>query len=518
MIGRPGSTLWLLHHELRLSLRRFRGRRGGRARGPVLTWVFTLALPILLTASIGIPVGLVLRDVDIRPTPLSSVIAAFVLLAVFTLTLSQTLSAAVDALYERADLDLLFSSPLDPRAVMSVRFLGVAATVFWIFGYFVTGPIVVIAAFGHPAWLASLVVLFSIALAAAGVGLLLAAGLFRVLGPRRTRTLAQVLAALIGAAFFLVAQARNILGGAASQTAWQQVMAFARTPGLQLPGLDWPLRALLGEPLPLLAAVAVGAGIFWSASQLLGPRFATDAAAAAGAGRGVGGRPRRTIQAFAVGAYAATVRKELRLLLRDPALISQVLLRVLYILPLGFLLLRNAGQGASYLLPGGAAGLSLLAGQVAGSLAWITISAEDAPDLLASAPAPVSLVRRGKLVASGLPLAVLLAPFLLPLLVISPLTGLAAVLGCAATTWSAGLINIWWQRPAKRADFRTRHRASWFVTWSEFLVALFIAAATGLLGAGLWWLAWLPAVLAGGAMLALRRSDAKIAEALRAAS
>jgi ABC-2 type transport system permease protein len=94
----------------------------------------------------------------------------------------------------------------------------------------------------------------------------------------------------------------------------------------------------------------------------------------------------------------------------------------------------------------------------------------------------------------------------------------AAALGCAATTLSAGLINIWWQRPAKRADFRTRHRASWFVTWSEFLVALFIAAATGLLAAGIWWLAWLPALLAAGALFALRRSDAKIAEALRAAS
>ncbi|HEX7946859.1 MAG TPA: hypothetical protein VF495_19480 [Phenylobacterium sp.] len=518
MIGRPGSTLWLLHHELRLSLRRFGRQRGGRKRGPVLTWVFTLALPILLTASIGLPVGLGLRGVDIQPTPLAAVIALFVLLSVFTLTLSQTLSAAVDALYERADLDLLFSSPLDPRTVMTVRFLGVAASVFWIFGYFVTGPIVVIAAFGHPTWLASLVVLFAIALAAAGVGLLLASALFRALGPRRTRTLAQVLAAMIGAAFFLVAQARNILGGAGSKTAWQQVMDFARTPSLQVPGLDWPLRALLGEPLPLLAAVAVGAGIFWIASQVLGPSFATDAAAAAGAGRGGSRKAPKTIRPFAVGAYAATLRKELRLLLRDPALISQVLLRVLYILPLGFLLVRNAGQGASYLLPGGAAGLTLLAGQVAGSLAWITISAEDAPDLLASAPAPISLVRRGKLAASSLPLAVLLAPFLLPLLVISPLTGVAAVLGCAATTWAAGMINIWWQRPAKRSDFRTRHRASWFVTWSEVLVTMFIAAATGLLAAGLWWLAWLPALIAAGALLALRRSDAKIAEALRAAS
>jgi len=516
VIGRPGSTVWLLGHELRLAWRGW-GRRRGRFRNPVFGLILSIAFPILMTLGVGVPAGLALRGMEIAPSPVLSAMAALAVAGLFTLMLSQTLASAVDALYERGDLDLLFSSPLTPRAVMTVRFLAVAANVFWVFGYFIAGPIAMIALLGHPAWLAALVVLFAVALAAAGAGLLLAAALFRVLGPKRTRTFAQVLAALIGAAFFLVAQARNILGRGGSQTAWEQVMRLARDPHVQVPGLDWPLRAALGQPLPLLVAVALGAGVFWIANLILGPRFAADASAAAGAGRGVI-RARGPAGPFAEGAFASTLRKELRLLARDPALITQVLLRVLYILPVGFLLLRRAGEGQALLLPGGAAGLALLAGQVAGSLAWITVSAEDAPDLIASAPASISLVRRGKMAAASLPLAVLLAPFVLPLLVLAPRVGVAAVVGCAATTTATCLINIWWQRPAKRSDFRTRHRASWFVTWTEFTISLLLSGATGLFAAGFFWWALLPAVVAALALLALRRSDEKIAQALRAAS
>jgi ABC-2 type transport system permease protein len=157
---------------------------------------------------------------------------------------------------------------------------------------------------------------------------------------------------------------------------------------------------------------------------------------------------------------------------------------------------------------------------VAGSLAWITVSAEDAPDLLASAPAPSGLVRGGKLAAAALPLAALLAPFLLPLLVIAPVAGLAATAGCAASVAATSLVNVWWQRPGKRTEFRRRRRASWFVTVVELLISIFIAAATALAAAGLPWAfgAPVPAMLAGLILLALRRSDAQIAEAIRAAS
>ena len=77
---------------------------------------------------------------------------------------------------------------------------------------------------GHPGWIALEVVLFSIALGATGAGLLVAAALFHAIGARRTRTVGQVLAAITGAAFFLTAQAYNILGRTQSASLWQRLM------------------------------------------------------------------------------------------------------------------------------------------------------------------------------------------------------------------------------------------------------------------------------------------------------
>ena len=516
MIAPAGSTLWLLRHEMRLTWRGMMQRRGrGRARR---IWL-TIALPLLLMLVAGVPLALALQHVrEVPIVPVASLLAAAVLVMLFTLMLSQTLAAAVDALYERADLDLLFSSPMAPRRVLAVRFLAVSFSVFALFGMILTPILLPVAVMGHPAWLAALLVLFCVALAASGVGLMLAAGLFRLIGPRRTRTVGQVLAAVIGAAFFLIAQARNILGQAKTTSLAATVMQLARDPHFHgVPGLSWPLRALLGEPLPLLAALGLGGGTFLIANQVLGARFAADAAAAAGAGAPTrraktGGRVR-----FAATPFAATLSKELRLILRDPALIAQVLLRVLYMLPLGFLILRQAGQGQSYALPGSAAALSFIAGQVAGSLAWITISAEDAPDLLSCAPTPTRTLRQAKLAAAILPVAAMLAPVILPLAVLAPLVALAATLGCAASIAMAAMMNVWWQRPGKRSEFRRRRSAAVLVTIAQLILGLLIAAATGLVAAGFFGWALIPAALALAGVLMLSRTDAQIAQALRTA-
>lgn len=476
-------------------------------------------LPALLLVTAGLPLGFALRRVQVSILPVSAVVGALVAVMLFTLMLSQTLSAAVEALYERADFDLLFSSPMQPRRVLTVRFLAVAFNVFAFFGILTTPIVLPIAVLGHPAWLALEPVLFSIALSATGAGLLIAAGLFRLIGPRRTRTLGQVLAAIAGATLFLVGQGYNIVGRHQSAGAWTTLVQLTADPRFRLPpGADWPLRAMLGEPVALLGAVALGVGVFLFANHVLGARFAEDAAAAAGVGTvSRRARARRPLR-FAADAFRATLVKELRLIARDPALISQVLLRVLYMVPLGFILLREAGQGQAIALPGGAAGLSLMASQVTGSLAWITVSAEDAPDLLSCAPTAVRTLRRAKLVAATFPVALLLVPILIPLTLMAPLPGVAATAGCAASMAMAAALNVWWQRPGKRSEFRRQRQASWMVTLAELVLGGIIAVATGLTAAGLLGWAVIPSVLAVAGVLLLRRSDAQIAQALRAAT
>ena len=507
-----GSTLWLLAHELRLTWRGALARGGGgRRRG----WGLIIAAG-LVAAFAGAPLGLMLRRFQIPVTPVSVFMSDLILAVVFTLMLSQTLAAAAETLYQRGDLDLMFSSPLPPRRTLTVRFLALATNVFLTFSALTAAFVLPIALIGHPAWLSVYLVLAALALFAAGVGLTLAMGLFALIGPRRTRASAQVIGALIGAGFFLSSQAQAILGGRKASGLWAEAMRFAGRTGFTLPpAAAWPLRAMLGDPLPLAVLSLTGLGVFLGVVQWLSGRFARDAATASGAD--TARTPTRARRArFAAGAFAATLAKELRLLWRDAALLSQVLLRVLYLMLLGFLLIRQAGAHQDYTLPGGAAGLVLFAGQVSGSLAWITISAEDAPDLLACAPTPTATYRQAKLAAAFLFVAVLLAPILVILTVLAPGVGLAATAGCLAAALATGLINIWYQKPAKRAEFRRRRGSSWFATVVEVLVPLAIAAAPGLAAAGLWWAA-LPALIAGGMMLALRRSDDQIAKALRTA-
>ena len=510
---KPASTLWLLAHEVRLN---WRGIKAGRkSSGPGALIAFGILGFLILVG--GIFLGLAVRGQALPIMPLSILIADLVLAVILTLMLSTTLAASADALYERGDLDLLFSSPLAPRKVLFVRALGLAVNaglLFLVPAILLLTPSIVL---GHPGWSGVFLVLIAAALAATGVGLLLAMALFTLIGPRRTRTVAQVMAALIGAAFFLASQYRNLMGERASDSLFARIATDARDGRIALPPLaDLPLRAAVGEPLPLLAMVVLGVGIFLLASRTLGRRFADAAAATQGAEtRKAAKGPTR---AFAAGAFQATVRKELRLMRRDAALLSQVLLRVLYMLPLAFALARSAAHQPAWALAGGAAGVAFLAGQVAGSLAWITLSAEDTPDLLAVAPTPMAVLRRAKLVAALLPVAALL---IIPIAVLAwfqPLAGLWTALGAGLTAWTAGLINVWHQKPGKRADFKRRRGGSVVAALAELFIAFLIAGATALAVAGLLVWAVIPLIVAGALMMAMRRTDDQIAATLRAAA
>jgi ABC-2 type transport system permease protein len=511
----PASAAWLLAHEMRLTWRGYRAGRAGKGPGAVIGLVLLFAFACVG----GVTVALATHGHAVPIHPLAVAIADLACAVVLTLMLSQTLGASAEALYERGDLDLLFSSPIAPRKVLLVRALGVATGVATIFMVFIAPLLLPSVLYGHPGWLGVFGVLIALALTATALGLSLAMALFALIGPRRTRTVAQVLAALVGAAFFLASQYRTLMGGAATQNLYVDLTQAVQTGRLVPPPYaDLPLRAMLGEPLPLIGMLALGGGLFWLAAMALGRRFSDAAAAAQGAsstrvrGRGKPAAP------FAAGAFRATIRKELRLIGRDATLLSQVLLRVLYLLPLALMLARSAKGVDAAALAGGAGFVAFMAGQVAGSLAWITLSAEDTPDLLAVSPTPVSTLRRAKLTAAMIPVALLLALPIAALTVFQPLTGLITAIGAGLAAWCCGLINLWHQKPGKRADFRRRRGASWFATLAEIFIGGLIAGATTLMGMGLVVWGALPLIVAGALMMVLRRTDDQIARALRLAS
>ncbi len=518
LVLRPGSTAWLLAHEFRLSLRAMAGRKGARR-----AWVILGGVAVLATLFGGVPMALALRQVVVQPTPLLVMIIDLAMVAIFTLMLSQTLAAATLAFYDRGDLDLLLSSPIPPSRVLTARAVVIALTpVLW-FLAMATIAVVPTAILGHPQWTAVYAILTAIGLLAGAAGISLAMALFSLIGPRRTRTVGQLLAAFTGAAFFLVAQARNILpdhGRALYGGVWDWSRQGQFTPDGPL---AWPARAVLGEPLPLLAFAGGSLILFTLVARGLGRRFAANASVAAGVTFGQTRNPARAEPAggFAGGVFGNVLRKELRLLVRDPTLLSQVVLRALYLLPLAFIMLNTAhdtGAASTSWVSGVrlavlAGGVALMAGQVAGSLSWITISAEDAPELIACAPVDGGLVRRGKLAASMIPVAVLLAAPLGALIWLSPWVGICATAGATATSASAGLVNLWFEKPAPRTAFRTRRSGSVTAAIAETLVGMGWGLTTGVAAAGSVF-AILPAVFTlGGLALLYSLSAPQRAEA-----
>ncbi len=220
--------------------------------------------------------------------------------------------------------------------------------------------------------------------------------------------------------------------------------------------------------------------MFLGAVEIAGTRFSAFASAAAGA-HNRRSRNRRA-RPFRTGLRSALIRKELLLLARDPLLLSRVLLPVLYLIPAVLVSFRRgplAGMAAAI----GAGLLTFIAGEIAGNLAWLTICAEDAPDLLRCAPVTTSLVRRSKLAAAIIPLGLLVIPIGL-LARLHVWAAVAAALGVAVATFSNAAIQLWYQKPMPRSAFRRRPPGAMLPTLGGLLVALGWGVVAGIASEG----------------------------------
>jgi ABC-2 type transport system permease protein len=515
----PGSAPWLLAHEMRLTWRFITSRRGGGKSRAWILWLILLAGLGSLAWWGGLPLGRWVRDSGFAPGPFEILTLDLALLLIWTLMLSQTLSNAAMVFYQRGDLDLLFSSPVPSRRVLSVRTLAIAGNVLPFLTVLLSAIILPVGIIAHPSWLAVYVVLGALSVLAAVAGVWLAMGLFAAIGPRRTRTVSQILAALIGATMFLIGQSYNLVGRGRYRGFFHDVRDFAAS-GRFDPGSawSWPARAALGEPVPLIVFALVALAIFAASTAFLGERFARNAAAAIGSLEAKPLREGRDRTRFTGTPFSVLVRKELRLLARDPALMSQILLQMLYLTPIAAVMLKNAHAHLTAAVATGVAGVTFLSGQLAGSLGWVTISAEESPELLQCAPVSPERLRRAKVAAVLIPVFALVGIPLIVLFVLNPLAGLVGACGCAATASSTTLIEIWRQRPGKRSEFRRNRGSSVLVPLIEVLVGLCFGGAVAMLVFAtvtrFWWIiapiSLVPILIAVGVTWAARPRSANL--------
>ncbi|WP_203311325.1 hypothetical protein [Sphingomonas beigongshangi] len=463
-MARPGSLGWLVRHEMRLAWR-------GRPRG----WGGALIVAVLLAIYVlgGIALAIAIRDLPLRPHPVLGPWLFGATLLIASLMTTQAMLASQQTLYETRDLDLLLTAPLPPRIAILAKLLGIGASVATTSAGLLFPMLVPIALLGHPRLLGAVALVLLVALAAAAVGLALTLALARVAGPRAARTVGQVAAALVGGGFFLASQvaAHAKDGAARGLIGWFEAHGLGRAGWSAL-----PMHAAFGDGMALSLVALTAFGVFAAVGIVLERQFLstyTDG--------GMHMTRRRAPRRGMAGLFHASLRrtvfaKEWRLLARDPALIAQIAMRLIYMLPLVFVGVRNGGATAPVLAMAGV----LIASQLAGSLTWLAVAAEDAPDLLVVAPVDPAAARRAKL-AAALTMA---APFaLLPALVIAPTTVAGAIVTLFVTTLASiatGWVEMAMAKPATRSQFARRQKGSLAAT----LLALLIALVGGGIAAG----------------------------------
>jgi ABC-2 type transport system permease protein len=452
----PGSIPWLMRHELRLYL------RSGLLKGSSFTFLIIIEILLHLVA---VPVAFVVRGASAHggqdmpaALPLLLVTGGLAFAGIFML--SRSLNGIVQVLYTRADLDLLLSSPIAPDSIIGVRVATVALTVTLEVALLVWPFANVFVLFGMFSWAKLYLLLPAIGMLATSLGVVLTLTLFRLLGPSKTRIVGQVLAALIGMAIFLLTQLPNLMrhGPQRGPSPYGGFAMLLRADPGRLGTILLPARLVitgywpsvlftLGCGMVLLLTVRVLSGRFLRAATTVGSMGAAH-------GAPVSARPLR----FRSSLRAVLIVKELRLIRRDPLLLMQLLQQSIYLVPLCLLLWRQS-RGGSSAVPWMWLGMILVSGTLATALAWITIAAEDAPELLTAAPLTRALVVRTKIEAALLPLVPL---WLVPLPILGRTNLWFAVsltlcaFGCSVST---ALLQIY-RRPAKRDSFRTRARGA----------------------------------------------------------
>lgn len=414
---KPTSFAWLFAHEARLLWRNSILLRTSRhviiplvLVGLVFQAAAILLAKILQAQSLSLPILILIANIN--------------LIFLGGLMLSRALSLTIDVLYARGDADFLLAAPIPPARILAVRMLGVAASTGapWAL---LTGVMAnALALYGHPVALTGYVSVGLIACLAAATAFFLVVFITARFAPATARKISQSLALFMGILIFAGGQAQHFFPGPEIRAFWQH---FLPTPE-NLSATAWlPARALLGQPLPLCLASLLTISVF---TLVLYRRAGQYAAGVIG---NAAGTPQAAKTRFAPGfpshPFAAAFRKNIRILLRFPGLLTQTVYRSLTLIPATILLTGHLSIKANPVIV--VPLLVFLSGQLALFFISIITGGDQSPELLSSAPVAAATGRRAAYAAAGYATAVIMALPSIGILLRMP-GHLPALLACMA--------------------------------------------------------------------------------------
>ncbi len=476
----PGSLRWFAGHEFRLFWRDLismwtAGNPHRAVAGGVVLAILVIVFHALAIWLLG---PMVKGGISIDKSSLLAISGGLAMLV--SLMFSQSMESVTRAYYARQDLDLILSSPVPARRLFVVRSLVLAAQTI-LLSLLISFPLINALAWLDGAhWLAAYPLLISFGAFSTAVSFGLTLLLFQFAGPGRTRLIGQILSAIVGAGFVIALQGFAIVLG----KGYSRLSLFLSEDSVAaVPALDsliWiPAKAATGDAAALLVMMIVGFCALCIAVAVSSKRFADDVLLTSGLERA--SKVQRSFIGFASrsGVKAHLRHKEWKLLWRDPWLMSQSLQQILYLIPPALLLWFQLGEDSSALFVAVPV-LVMAVGQLSGGLAWITISGEDAHDLVQTAPVrPIALLQ-AKIEAVFTVVAVLLLPFTLAITLLSPRAAVCLFLGAFFSASFAVLIQLWFRNQAQRSMFRRRQVSSRVATVSEALVSILCAGGAGL--------------------------------------
>jgi len=501
-VSHAASLPWLASHEFRLGWRDWvalmtaGGRR--RARNAVIALIifaaFMHAFAYWTVAAYA--------NASLASDTAALVGITGTLVLSWSLLLSQAMESVTRAFYSRSDLDLILTSPASARKVFAVR-MGRISTAAVAIAVLLAAPFINVLAFlGGSRWLGAYGVVAAMGAVATAAALALTIALFRVIGAKRTRLIAQIVAAVIGAAFVIGLQIAAIFsaGSLSRFTALQSDWMLRHAPGPDS-AFWWPARAVLGDTAALGAVLAFSILFLIGSIALFSRRFGEHAVAAAGVSSTTVRQRRWSLHFRRRSAGRVLRQKEWALLRRDPWLISQTLMQILYLIPPALLLWITFGNGNDafvVLIPV----VVMAAGQLAGGLAWLSISGEDAPDLVATAPIAAQRIMWAKIEAVIGMIALVFAPIVSMMAFGEAYAALVCGLGILSAAAASTMIQLCFRVQARRSQFRRRQTSSRIATFAEAFSSI-AWAATSALAAAQTWAALGAAVIALGLLAAI---------------
>ncbi len=491
-----GSINWFAQHELNLSWRDFvRMMTAGRTKRarPVIFFMMIATLILHTIAYLFLKPALA---GGIAIDTQTFIMVSGTLILTFSLMMSQAMELVTRVFYSRSDLDLILSSPVSEKKLFTVRIGAIAIATSMLSVLLFSAAINVLAIFDSAKWLAAYPVLLACGAVATSLSLWITVFLFKTLGAKKTRLISQIIAAIVGAGFVIGIQlaAISTLGSISRFEFLRSDLMVGLAPAID--SLAWiPARAIAGEIYALLITLVLAFSFLWFTIMQLAAGFGQHVVKAAGVSQTQSGKSTSKVS-FTPRSVSSTLRrKEWKLLLRDPWLISQTLMQILYLLPPAFMLWQSFGTSNAL----GIVALPVLVmatGQLSGGLAWLAISGEDAQQLVQTAPLNKAKILRAKIEAVLGAIAIVVSPILLILAFLDVRLFAIATGGIVCATISATMIQIWFRSQAKRSNFRRRQTSSKVATLSEALVSIMWAATTGIVAGGLYLTALVPVAVA----------------------